>query len=296
VNRGGAGRAETLVAAVEPGVYYLSVREQHGDATGPVEKPSDPYVLEVRLADPEPGQEVEPNDAPDRVDARFERYPEWRAVAARNPLDEGTLIHGETSPDDPDVYGVEPREGALLAAIPEARLALAARRWTPDAEDLGARRPEDRVRYVEAGEAPPGQVLLVDVPAAPAPVLVELRGADTDGRYDVVVLGEGKPSGDVALALVRALGDSGRPAPALELAAAYATRVPRAALRDEVLRAAGRIAIATAPTLGPETVHAHDRAAQLLGTALFQVGGDGKVTYGGAFEALVRRSPVTSSP
>ncbi len=296
-NRGGVGRPETLVAAVEPGVYFLSVREQHDDATGPVEKPSDGYVLEVRLADPEPGQEVEPNDAPDRVNARFERYPEWRAVAARNPLSEGKVIHGETSPDDPDVYGVEPRAGTLVVAIPEARLGLVARRWTPDPEDLGAARPQDRVRFEDAGEASPGQVLLVDVAAARAPVLVELRGAETDGRYDVVVLGEGKASGDTTLALVGALADGGRPAPALELAAAYATRLPNGALRDDVLRAAGRVAIVTAPALGPDTVHVHDRAAQLLGTALFHVGDDGKVTYGGAFEALARRgAPLESNP
>ncbi|HEX9049844.1 MAG TPA: serine/threonine-protein kinase [Anaeromyxobacter sp.] len=296
VSRGGPGRPKALVAAVEPGVYYLSVREQHADATGPVEKPSDPYVLEVRLADPEPGQEVEPNDEPDLVNARFERYPEWRALAERNPLVEGTVIHGETSPDDPDVFGVEPQAGPLLAAIPEAKLGLAARRWTPDAEDLGAPRPQDRVRFEAAGEAPPGQVLLVDVPAAGGPVIVELRGARSEGRYEVVALGAGKASGEAALALLRALADGGRPGAALELAAAYATRVPSGALREEVLRAAGRVAIVTAPTLGPETVHAHDRAAQLLGTAVFQVGDDGKVTYAGAFEALARRSPVPSTP
>jgi hypothetical protein len=230
------------------------------------------------------------------VYARFERYPEWRAVAARNPLAEATVIHGETSPDDPDVYGVDARQDALLAAIPEAGLGLVARRWVPDAEDLGPPRPLDRVRFEEVGDAAAGQVLLVDVPAAGAPVLVEVRGAGTDGRYDVVVLGGDEASAGAALALVRALADGGRSAPALELAAAYGTRFPRAPLRGEVLRAAGRVAIATAPTLGPETVHAHDRAAQLLGAALFQVGGDGKVTYGGAFEALARRAPVESSP
>ncbi|HEY6100940.1 MAG TPA: serine/threonine-protein kinase, partial [Anaeromyxobacter sp.] len=80
-NRGGAGRPERLVAAIEAGTYYLTVREQHDEATGPVEKPTDRYVLEVRLADPRPGEEVEPNDAPDRLNARFDRYPEWRALA-----------------------------------------------------------------------------------------------------------------------------------------------------------------------------------------------------------------------
>jgi hypothetical protein len=290
VNRGGAGRPEALVAAVEPGAYYLSVREQHDDATGPVEKPSDAYVLEVRLADPEPGQEVEPNDEPDRVNARYQRYPEWRAVAARNALGEGAVIHGETSPDDPDVYAADARgtPGALLAAVPAPGLALSARRWVPDAEDLGGPRPQDRVRFETAGEASPGEVLLVDLPAARAPVLVELRAADGEGRYDAVILADGPASGAAALALVRALGDAGRPAPALELAAACATRLPPAAGRDEVLRAAGRVAAAAAPGLGPEAVHALDRASQLLGTAVFQAADDGRVTYTGAFEAVIR--------
>ncbi len=288
VNRGAAGRPETLVAAVEPGAYYLSVREQHDEATGPVEKPSDAYVLEVRLSDPEPGQEVEPNDAPDRVNARYERYPEWRALAARNPLAEGAVIHGETSPDDPDVYGVPVGAGTLVVAVPGPKLGLVARRWLPDAEDLAGPRPHDRVRFEDAGQAPPGEVLLVDVPAARGPVLVELRGADGDGRYDVVALGDGAASSAAALALVRALSDGGRPVTALELAAAYATRIPRGAGRDEVLRAAGQVAAAAAPALGPETMHAHDRAAQLLGTAVFQAADGGGAVYTGAFEALAR--------
>ena len=291
VNRGGIGRPEALVAAVEPGVYYLSVREQHDEATGPVEKPSDGYVLEVRLADPEPGQEVEPNDEPERVNARYQRYPDWRAVAARNLLAEGAVVHGETSSDDPDVYAAEATggpSGTLVAAVPAPALALSARRWVPDAEDLGGPRPQDRIRFEPAGETMKGEVLLVTVPAASAPALVELRAAEGEGRYDVVALGEGTASGDAALALVRALADAGRPAPALELAAGYATRVPRAARRDEVLRAAGQVAAAVAPELGPDTAHAHDRAAQLLGTAVFQTGDDGRVTYTGAFEALAR--------
>ncbi|HET8539733.1 MAG TPA: serine/threonine-protein kinase [Anaeromyxobacter sp.] len=289
VNRGGAGRPEALVAAVEPGVHYLSVREQHDDATGPVEKPSDGYVLEVRLADPEPGQEVEPNDEPDRVNARYERYPEWRALAARNPLAEGAVIHGDTSPGDADVYAAEAPAApgrALVAAVPAAGLALSARRWAPDAEDLGAPRPQDRVRFEDAVAGGPGEVLVVEIPAAAAPVLVELRAAEGEGRYDLVALGEGAAAGDAALALVGGLADGGRRAPALELAAAYATRLPRAARRGEVLRAAGRVAMAAAPGLAPEGAHAFDRAAQLLGTAVFQAGDEGRVSYTGAFEAL----------
>jgi serine/threonine-protein kinase len=293
VNRGGPGRPEALVAAVEAGAYYLAVREQHDPVTGPVEKPTDAYLLEVRLADPEPGEEVEPNDAPDRVDARFQRYPEWRAVAERNPLAEGAVVHGETAPDDPDVYAVEARDGeapALLAAVPAAGLALSARTWAPDAEDLGAARPQDRVRFERAADAAPGAVLFVRVPPAGgrAPALVELRAAEGEGRYDLVALGAGRASGEAALGLLRALAAADRPAPALEVAAGYATRAPRAAGRDDVLLAAGRVAEAVAARLGPEAARAHDRAAQLLGTPLFVPAGDGRVAYGGAFEAQVQ--------
>jgi len=294
VNRGGPGRPETLVAAIEAGAYYLAVREQHDEATGPVEKPTDEYLLEVRLADPEPGEEVEPNDAPDGVNARYQRYPEWRAVALRNPLRGGAVVHGETAPDDPDVYAVELWAGeapVLLAAVPAAGLALSARVWAPDAEDLApAARPQDRVRFAQPADAAPGEVLLVRVPppSEEAPVLVEVRAAEGEGRYDLVALGGGRASGEAVLALVRSLAAADRPAQALELAAGYASRVPRAAGRDEVLLAAGRIAEAAAAGLAPGTLRAHDRASQLLGTAVFQATGGGKVIYGGAFEAQVQ--------
>ena len=115
-NRGGPGKPERLVAAVDPGLYYLAVREQHDEATGPVEKPTDVYVLSVRLEAPAPGEEVEPDDAPERVDARDRRYPEWRALAERNPLLVAAAVHGETAPDDPDVYAVEAGAGAAPAS------------------------------------------------------------------------------------------------------------------------------------------------------------------------------------
>ncbi|HEY6003655.1 MAG TPA: protein kinase, partial [Anaeromyxobacter sp.] len=194
-NRGGPGRPERLVAAVEAGTYYLAVREVHAEAIGPVEKPTDRYVLEVRLAEPQPGEEVEPNDAPDRLNARFERYPEWRALAGRNPMGEGTVVHGETSTDDPDVYGIEPRGPAeapvLVAAVPAPGLALAARLWLPDAEDLLPPRPADRVRLEPAGESGRGEVLLVRLPAPPAPgapAILELRASSGEGRYDLLAL------------------------------------------------------------------------------------------------------------
>ncbi|HET9554088.1 MAG TPA: protein kinase [Anaeromyxobacteraceae bacterium] len=53
VDRNGPGKPEVLVAPVEPGTYYLAVRERHRDDTGPVEKPSDWYRLKVHLASPE---------------------------------------------------------------------------------------------------------------------------------------------------------------------------------------------------------------------------------------------------
>jgi hypothetical protein len=294
VDRGGPGRPERLVAAVEPGTHYLAVREQHDDATGPVEKPTDRYVLEVKLAEPRPGEEVEPNDAPDRLNARYERYPEWRSLAARNPMGEAAVVHGETAPDDADVYALEPRGQAeallLVAAVPAPGLALSARLWLPDAEDLAPTKPADRVRLEPSGEAAPGGVLLVSLPAPPregAPAILELRAAAGEGTYDLLALGDGAASGGAALAAVRALAAAGRAPLALELSAGYATRLPRAARRGELLVAAGKIAEGLAPTLSADAARAHDRAAQLLGMAVFQEAG-GKVSYRGAFEAQVQ--------
>ncbi len=289
VNRGGPGRPETLVAAVEPGVYYLAVREVHDEATGPVEKPTDPYVLEVRLADPRPGEEVEPNDAPNRVDARYERYPEWREVGERNPLGDATRISGETSVDDPDVYAVAPRAPgeapALVLAVPEPGLALTARLWSPDAEDVGPEVPRDRVRFEAAGEAEAGEVLAVALPSVPrdgAPALVELRAASGHGRYDIVALGDGDASAVVVIGLAAALADEGRTAAALEVAAAYVSERPRAVARAEVLARADRIAAEAAARIAPDEVPRFDRASRLLGAAVFQLE-RGKVVYRGGF-------------
>jgi eukaryotic-like serine/threonine-protein kinase len=290
-NRGGAGRPERLVAAVEAGTYYLAVREVHAVEGDPVEKPADRYVLEVRLSDPVPGDEVEPNDGPDRSTARPERYPEWRALARRNSLGEAAVLHGETAADDPDVYGIEPggpsQAPLLTAAIPAPGVALSARLWRPDSEDLAPSRDADRVRLEPAGDAGPGEVLLVSLQEAPregAPAILELRAASGEGRYDLLALGEGASSGKAVLDAVRALAEGGRPGAALELAAGYASRLPRAAGRAEALLAAGRIAVGLAPSLSPASVRAHDRAAQLLGVAIFEEEA-GKVVYRGAFEA-----------
>jgi serine/threonine-protein kinase len=291
VNRGGPGRPERLVAAVEPGTYYLSVREHHDEATGPVEKPTDWYLLTVRLADPAAGEELEPNDGPDRSASRFERYPEWRATAVRNRLGEGSPIRGDTAPDDPDLFAVEPRDAReapeVVLAVPEPGLALSARLWVPDAEDLRPSVARDRVRFEDAGAAGPGEPLvipLVEVPAPGEPALVQLRAAQGSGRYVVVALGRGPASGAAALALVHELGSAARVATALEVAGAYATELPRAAGRAEVLRAAGELAARAAPTLGPEEARgSFVRASLLLGAPAFEVR-DGKVRPGPAFE------------
>ena len=293
VNRGGPGRPEKLVAAVEPGTYYLSVREHHDEATGPVEKPTDWYLLTVRLADPVPGEELEPNDGPDRSASRFERYPEWRATAVRNRLGEGVPIRGDTAPDDPDLFAVEPRDARdapeLVLAVPEPGLALSARLWVPDAEDLATSGTKDRVRFEDGGAAGPGEPLVVrlgEVPSPGEPALLQLRAAQGSGRYVVVALGRGAASGPAALALVRELGSAARIATALEVAGAYATELPGAAGRAEVLQAAGELAARAAPTLAPEEARrSFVRASLLLGAAAFEVR-DGKVRPGPAFEPV----------
>jgi serine/threonine-protein kinase len=291
VNRGGPGRPERLVAAVEPGVYYLSVREHHDPATGPVEKPTDWYLLTVRLADPVPGEELEPNDGPDRSASRFERYAEWRATAVRNRLGEGAPVRGDTAPDDPDLFAIEPRDAReapeVVLAVPEPGLALAARLWIPDAEDLAASASRDRVRFEEAAVGGPGEVLVVrlgKVPAPGEPALFLLKAAEGSGRYQLVALGRGATSGAAALALVRELAGAARIATALEVAGAFASELPEAAGRAEVLRAAAEIAARAAPTVAPEEVRASfARASLLLGASAFEVR-DGKVRPGAAFE------------
>ncbi len=291
-NRGGPGRPERLVAAVAPGVYYLSVREQHAEATGPVEKPTDRYVLSVWLADPEPGRELEPDDGPDREAAGPERYPAWRAAAERNLLGEGASLRGDTAPDDPDLFALAPRAGGeapeLAILVPEPGLALSARLWRPDADDLATGATEDRVRFEDAGTGAPGEVLVLKPGAsrAAAPALLLVRAADGQGGYELVALGRSPASGAAALGLVRGLALAGRNAGALELAAAFASALPGAASRDEVLLEAGRLAERLAPGLTPEALGTFDRAALLLGAAIFERDGV-RVRYGAAFEARV---------
>jgi hypothetical protein len=286
-DRGGPGQPERLVAAAEPGVHYLTVREQHAAEMGPVEKPTDRYLLEVRLADPPPGEEVEPNDAPEGPGAAG--YARWRAVAAWNLLAEGAFVRGETSPHDGDLYAVEGRsEGApaFVVALPDPGVALAARRWRPGGEDAaggsGGRAPLE-----DAGEAGPGELLVVPLGAAPRPgasVLVELRAAAGRGGYAVAALGSAPASGAAVLARVRSLAEAGRAALALELAAAFAANAAASPEGDEVLGAAGALAARTAAEVAPDGLAAYERASRLLGAAILEAE-DGVVRYRGAFEA-----------
>jgi serine/threonine-protein kinase len=243
-NRGGQGKPEQLVAAVDAGTYYLSVREVHDEATGPVEKPTDRYLLRVRLADPTPGEEVEPNDGPDRAAGGPERYSGWRAAAERNPLGEGAPIRGETAVDDPDLFAVAPRADGeapeLVVAVPAPSLALEARLWIPDAEDLVRAGAGDRVRFDDGGSAPVGEPLVVPIrprPRADAPALLELRASEGDGKYVVVALGANAASQLAVVGLARELAAAGRAPVAAALARIYALAFPDAPGLADVLAA-----------------------------------------------------------
>ena len=292
VDRGTAGRAEALAASVDSGSYFLAVRERHRDDIGPVEKPTDAYVLEVRLTDPKVGEELEPNDRPDSVSQRFVRFAEWSTLAARNPLGEGRVIHGETSKEDPDLFAVAPRAEAerpeLFVALPADRLALSAQTWTPDEEDLAQPRPADRVRFEPAAKEGAGQVLFVPVgpvARASAPVLVQLRAEQGAGRYDAVALGLGSASGAAAIELAEALAKDRHYTQALELLAGFTRHLQSSSSRADVLLAAGRIAERAAAALPSGAAGRFNRAASLLGAPIFGVRNG--LRYLGAFEARV---------
>jgi len=294
VNRGGPARPEMLSASVEPGSYFLAVREVHAKATGPVEKPSDAYVLEVRLTEPGPGQELEPNDGPDKVASRFERYPEWKELAQRNVVGEGSPVRGDTTGEDWDTWAVAPRAPGeapeVVAGVPEADLALEAKLWTPDGKDLDPPTPPvDRVHFGKPQAAPPGEILavrLAGVPRPDAPALLAVHAASGSGSYALLGLGQGSAAAAAVLAQIEALARDGRDVPALQLAAAYAGLLPRAPARTEVLVASGRLAESLADRIDPDTAGLHDRAAKLLGAPIFEVAA-GRVRYRGAFEARV---------
>jgi serine/threonine-protein kinase len=293
VDRGGPGRTEELVAAVGAGVYYLAVRERHSEATGPVEKPTDWYLLKVWLAEIQPGEEVEPNDGPDSVEHREIRYREWREVADRNPLGEANPIRGSTSPEDPDTFSIAARGPTeapeLVVIVPEPRLSVTARLWIPDAMDLTPSRPSDRVRFDKAGLGGFGELLFLPLPSIPAsnaPDLLLLKAAEGSGTYTVLALGRGPASSAAVLALLGELEKQGRNGQALALAAGYAHRLPVAERRTDVLMAAAKLAERTAATLKPEGLVHFAEASKLLGAELFETSGT-RVRYTGVFEAQV---------
>lgn len=294
-DRGGEGRAESLVAAVEPGVHFLAVRERHPDGEAPVEKPTDVYLLRVRLADPAPGAEVEPNDAPVLDGAAPLDWAAFRHLAERNPLAAGGAIDAALAPGDEDTFAIGPvGEGArpaLVVAIPDPALALAAETWTPDAVDLAPPEPRERVRFARAGEAGLGEVMFLRVPAEPAdaPLLLRVRADRGEGGYALTALTEADAA--PARARVGALAEAGRTAAALEVAAGVVRHLPDAAGRAELVRAAGAVAARTAASLTPETIDPYARASQLLGATLYERA-EGGFRYTGAFEALL--APVSS--
>ena len=288
--RGGPGRPQELSAPVEPGTYYLSVQERHEEATGPVEKPNDPYALEVRLSEVEPDEEVEPNDSPESAGMRSSaRYGDWLAMADRNPLGEARPVRGTLVPDDVDTFAVHVEgRSALVVALPAPGLSLAASVWNPDAADLDPAGPP-RVRFEPAGQAGAGEALIV--PARPAatgaPALFELRAADgSTGAYTVVALGASSASAGVALAQMRELSEAGRLPEALELAAAVARHLPRGQARPELLSLAGHLAADAAPGLAPSDIPRFERASHLLGGPMFE-DENGSVRYRAAFEQRI---------
>jgi serine/threonine-protein kinase len=288
-NRGGPGRPEELAAQVDPGRYYLSVRERHEAGGGPIEKPGDPYVLEVQLAEIRPGEEVEPNDSPEAAGMRSsERYADWLEVAERNPLPEASAVRGTLVENDVDTFAarVEGRHGLLLV-LPAPGLAIAASVWNPEAADFDPVGP-GRVRFEAAGQAPPGEPLLVPFrPAATgAPALIQLRPAEGKGDYTALAIGGSAGSGSAAVERVRTLAEGDRLPAALELAAAVARHLPRSSARTELLGLAGRLAAEAAPRLAPADLPRFDRAARLLGTPPFDDDG-GTIRYRAAFEQRI---------
>jgi len=293
VDRGGPGRSAELSAAVVPGVYYLAVREKHPEGEEPVEKPTDWYTLKVWLAEPQPGEEVEPNDEPEVVSNRFVRYPQWRDLGEKNPLGEGAAIQASTSEDDPDTFAVAPRSPGelpeVVALVPAPDLGLEVETWAPDEEDLGKDRPQDRRRFQKTASGDAGQILVVRLPGTPrsgAPVLVRVRASRGEGAYQILALGEGSASGPTALKVLDELARSGREGQALVFAAAFATLVPASSAKGEVLLAAGKLAEQMAASGAPDLASS-ERASQLLGDPVFEVA-SGRARYAGAFESLVQ--------
>ncbi len=293
----GPGGAEAFQAAVAPGTYYLAVREKHAESEPPVEKPSDRYTLRVWLAEPQPGEEVEPSGL-DQIEERQARL-EWRALSRRNPLGEGGAVGGTTSArGDLDAWSLAPRGSAdvpeLAAIVPEQGLGLATWLRIPGQAGAGPARPADRIRFGKVGQGEPGEVVFVRLPARPAadaPFLLLLTGASGAGRYDLVALGAGSASGPALLRLMDALPKDGRGPQALELAAGFAGLEPASTARAEVLLAAGKLADRMAVGAKPRLASLCQRASRLLGHPIFEVGRGG-VRYLGAFEAAAALPPA----
>ncbi len=175
----------------------------------------------------------------------------------------------------------------LVALIPETRLALTVQLWIPDATDLDPPKYKDRVRFERVTRGEPGEVLFVRLPSVPlarAPVILQFRADEGEGRYKVVALGPGSGSGTTVMALMEELDRDGRDAQALALAAGFSRKLPESASHSDVLVAAGKLAARLAGELKHEETARFTEAARLLGEPIFERFGAG-VRYTGAFEA-----------
>ncbi|HYD43360.1 MAG TPA: serine/threonine-protein kinase [Anaeromyxobacter sp.] len=284
-DRGGPGRPEVLEARVEPGTWFLGVRERHDEATGPVEKPNDRYVLELGVRTAGADEEIEPNDGPEAAGKRASGFASWAAVAERRPLVEGKPLRGELQDRDADTFQLRAAgTTGVLLAVPAAGVALAVDSWVPAPEDLEPGGP-DRDGFSPAADGAAGAPVVAAVPlAGAAPPLLRVRGAEGRGTYSLVLLAAGDGSAALALEQVRSLAALGHLPAALELAAHAARQLPRSDARAEVLGVAGALAAEAAARLGPADLAPFERAGRVLGAPIFVEEG-GAVAYRGAFEA-----------
>jgi hypothetical protein len=145
------------------------------------------------------------------------------------------------------------------------------------------------VRFHQAGEGGPGEVLAVQLGAPPragAPALLRLKAPHGEGRWTVLALGEEAGSGTAALALAEELTRAGRPEAALEVLAAFARAVPSAPGRTEALLLASRIA-ETFDGRPEAEAGKLERASRRLGAPVL-VAEEGVLRYRAGYEALVQ--------
>jgi hypothetical protein len=284
-DRGGPGRPEVLEARVEPGTWFLGVRERHDEATGPVEKPNDRYVLELGVRAAAADEEVEPNDGPEAAGRRAAGFSAWAAVAERRPLVEAKPLRGALLDLDADTFQLRAAGGTgVLLAVPAASVALTVETWAPAQEDLEPGGP-DLDRFSLAADGAAGAPVLAAIPlTGAAPPLLRVRGAEGRGTYSLVLLGAGDGSAALALEQVRSLAALGHLSTALELAAHVARHLPRSDARGALLEVAGSLAGEAAARLGPAELGPFERAGRVLGAPIFVEEG-GAVAYRGAFEA-----------